>query len=183
MTIVQLPTMGEGGAKYMDDIVLQAGEPNAFGRKLGDFRIRKGLSKRKMARIVDKNVGTYARIEDGTMKPPRDAEFYHRLKDVLTDAEIDELLHTGGAPPVAIVTQGTPEGDAYKISYRNNQETSVDVHVGGMRMTVTLDASANPAIFSEEEVRAAMEAVKVDVEWCLRDLFRRQARLRERAKD
>lgn len=153
----------------------------AFGHLLRTYRERLGLSKRQLARMLGKSVSTIARIEDGTMKPPRDAEFYQRLREVpgLTNEEVDELLQTDAVPPIFIAPGEAPEPYSHKITYGHNQATSVDVRVGGLLLTISLEASANPAIFTEAEVRAAMEIAKADVEWCIQDWLRRKTRLRD----
>src|SRR5437667_227400 len=71
-----------------------------FGAVFRAYRVKLGLSQRRMAALLEVAESTVARIEAGTRKPPRQHSFYERLRAVpgLSEADVAALLSTGAAP-------------------------------------------------------------------------------------
>ena len=143
----------------------------AFGGLLRDYRERMNLSQRTLAGIVDVDDSTIARIEAGTQKPPRDISFYERLRQVpeLTEPEIAALLKTDDAPRWLV-------GDRDADNKRSNTTLRSTMAVEG-GVQINLLVHANPDEFTEDELEAMKEILRIDLELCLGDFLRHRDRL------
>jgi transcriptional regulator with XRE-family HTH domain len=115
-----------------------------FGQLLRDFRQRVNLSQRRLAALLGVDESTVARIEVGARKPPRNLEFYEKLRTVpgITEAEVAALLNTDNAPRWLKHGQpqptSQPDGNFARVS------------VGGFHVDIRV--SADEGIAHEGEV-------------------------------
>jgi transcriptional regulator with XRE-family HTH domain len=143
---------------------------NKFATLFRSFRIREGLSQRKVASVLEVDESTIARLEAGTRKPPRDPEFYARLRDIpgFTDEDVVDLLHTEDTPRWVIALQD-----------RSNPKPPVtsepqEVAVAGVKAKFTLEADESR--FSPDKIEYIGDMIRRDIDLCIRDFINHDAK-------
>jgi transcriptional regulator with XRE-family HTH domain len=140
-----------------------------FATLFHEKRIREGLSQRKVASILQVDESTIARLEAGTRKPPRDPEFYARLRDIpgFTDEDVVGLLHAEDTPRWVAELQHMPNP---KPVTSEPQE----VAVAGIKATFTLEVDENR--FPPEKIEYVGEMIKRDINLCIRDFINHEVK-------
>jgi transcriptional regulator with XRE-family HTH domain len=156
---------GEGQESALSSL-----DARRFGDRLRAFRNRQGISQRRLAQLLGVNESTISRIEGGSRRPPRSAEFYNRLRALpgLGNDEFEGLLRSSGVPY-------WPSGDrlrdesawAVAVAARDGLVVEVRLHAGG-------------SVRSDEDREQLLEMLRTDVQLCLRDYRRELARAEER---
>jgi transcriptional regulator with XRE-family HTH domain len=147
-----------------------------FGKLLQAFRKRERLSQLKLALYLGVDDSTINRIEAGTRKPPRNPDFYQKLREVpgFTDNDIALLMSTEDSPPwlAEIRHRTTPA----PISSQPRQVIKA-------RYRVTVTVEVDPTGLSEEEAKPLKEKVdylgglvEKDAEWLLEDFISHEAK-------
>jgi ribosome-binding protein aMBF1 (putative translation factor) len=86
------------------DDPLYSSPGDQFGKLLRDFRERAGLSQGTLASLLKEKVSKIKDLEAGKREPPREAQFYQRLRKVpgFTDSDIARLLQGTGYDPTLL---------------------------------------------------------------------------------
>lgn len=134
----------------------------SFGQMLKAFRQRLSLSQLKMAAMLGVDDSTINRIEAGSRKPPRNVEFYDKLKTIpgLTESEILLLLSTEQVPRwlhrlKEEITPSTPQRDVISPAQ-------------GIIIPLFIERE----ILSDEEIEILKSDITLSVQYLL---FRRRA--------
>ena len=149
----------------------------AFGLLFKSYREELGHSQRKLARLLDVDESTIARIETGTRKPPRKVEFYERLRKVpgLTEAKIASLLETDDAPRWLVAQRDT-------VAKEDTAVRSAIASGSGVRVSIVLQANNSELALTDKELDTLKNLVKEDVEQVLANFFERRAKRAELAQ-
>jgi transcriptional regulator with XRE-family HTH domain len=155
----------------------QRAEANEFGQAFKAFRTRERLTQRQCARILKVDESTIARLEAGTRRPPREVNFYERLRELpgITVSDIAALLSTDDAPQWLVAERDSHDGR------RDRLPMPVVASVPGVRVPFHLEVE--PGLLEDErELNRLQEVIKQDIESCLEDYLRLKEKRAQRLK-
>ncbi len=143
-----------------------------FGQLLKEYRERIGLSQRKLASILGVDESTIARVEVGTRKPPREPEFYERLREIpgITEHEIAALLQTDKL--ATTLAEGLLRGGWQPKNPNNTDEMDRRSTLAqGPGLQVNMEVQADPGL-NDKELETLKEVTRGIVEMVLKDFVR-----------
>lgn len=144
--------------------------PPRFGQLLKRYREGLRLTQRVVADLLGVDTSTIARVESGTRKPPRDAAFYERLRDVpgLDEQHVQALLATPDAPRLVVPDEQEDTGPARPLP-------RVEIaSVGGVQ--IALELRGDTSEFTEDELERVLRSARETTEVLLDRLAERSAR-------
>jgi transcriptional regulator with XRE-family HTH domain len=116
------------------------------------------LTQTQLGEIVGKTQSKIAKLETGAQRPPRDAAFYQRLRQVkgVTDYEVQLLLQASGAP-VLLVERVFPE---------------MAEAAAPPRITVQLAPGVAIAVYADPKILSGQDIDKLSqlIKWAYQDL-------------
>jgi transcriptional regulator with XRE-family HTH domain len=131
---------------------------NRFGKLLRDYRRRENLSQIKLGSYLNVDDSTINKLEAGSRKPPRDPEFYGRLREVpgFTESDITLLLQAAEYAPEWLPAFNKGQGIRTAPSYQQS--------ISKLGVTVNFNIEAATTNLTDEDVEELKALFAKDVQ-------------------
>ena len=129
-----------------------------FGKLLRDVRKREGYSQIKLASWLNVDDSTVNKLEAGSRKPPRDPQFYERLREVpgFTESDITLLLQAAEYAPEWLAVFNKGQGVRSESPFQRSVEK--------LGVTVNFSVEAPTKNLTDEEVEELRILFEKDVQ-------------------